>query len=54
MIDSIYIEIIDMPVAYSDDLRWRIVWLHVFLRLDANEVARMLFVSERSVYRYSR
>ena len=42
-----------MPVSYSNDLRWRIVWLHVFLRVAADEVARVMHVYERTVYRYA-
>ena len=42
-----------MPVSYSVDLRWRIVWQHVMLAKPADEVARMLFVSDRTVHRYA-
>lgn len=42
-----------MPRAYSNDLRWRIVWKHLFLKMDAEYVARMMYVSPRSVYRYT-
>ena len=42
-----------MPASYSEDLRWRIVWLHVFLRMEASEVARLLYVCTRTVYRYA-
>ena len=41
-----------MPVPYSDDLRWRIVWLNAFLEVEAAEVAKYMHVSERTVYRY--
>lgn len=43
-----------MTRAYSDDLRWRIVWLHHFLDISADEVARIMQVSERSVYRFTK
>jgi len=42
-----------MPASYTDDLRWRIVWHHLFLNIPADEVARLMFVSERTVYRYA-
>ena len=42
-----------MPVPYSVDLRWRIVWQHIMLAKPADEVANMLFVSERTVHRYA-
>ena len=29
-----------MPLPYSDDLRWRIVWKHLFLKVDAEDVAK--------------
>jgi len=40
-----------MPKSYSTDLRWRIVWLHVFLK-SIDEVATLLFISSRTVHRY--
>ena len=43
---------IKMPVAYSNDLRWRIVWLNVFMEIRAEDVAKLMYVSERTVYRY--
>ena len=43
-----------MYVSYSEDLHWRIVWLHVFLRMEASEVARFLHVCTRTVYRYAK
>ena len=42
-----------MPAPYADDLRWRIVWQHLFLNTPADEVARLMFVSVRTVYRYA-
>lgn len=41
-----------MPVAYSDDLRWRVVWMHVFQNIEAEEVAIVMKIGKRSVYRY--
>lgn len=41
-----------MPRAYSNDLRWRIVWQH-FLDVAAEKVAEIMQVSVRSVYRYT-
>ena len=37
-----------MPHAYLEDLRWRFVWLYLFLNVSA-EVARIMHVSERTV-----
>ncbi len=42
-----------MPLPYSCDLRWRIVWLNVFLAVSAQDVAKVMHVSERTVYRYA-
>ena len=42
-----------MPTSYSEDLHWRIVWLHMFMRMEASEVARLLHVCLRTVYRYA-
>ncbi len=42
-----------MPVAYSNDLCWRIVWLNVLLEVTAQDVAKVIHVSERTVYRYA-
>ena len=39
--------------AYSDDLRWRAVWLHIFSGLDNEEVRKLLYMSSRSVRRYT-
>ena len=41
-----------MPKLYSTDLRWRVVWLHVFLKKSIDEVATLLFISSRTVNRY--
>ena len=41
-----------MPVAYSEDLRWRAVWLHLYGNLTAAETASVFYISERTVYRY--
>ena len=41
-----------MPKAYSVDLRWRAVWLHVVSGMSSAEIAVVLFMAERSVYRY--
>ena len=42
-----------MPLPYSDDLRWRVIWMHVHLGLGAEGVASVMKISRRSVYRYS-
>ena len=41
-----------MPVGYSVDLRWRIVWLHLICGKSRYEIADLLFMSKRSVDRY--
>lgn len=41
-----------MPLAYSEDLRWRAVWLYLYKEVAAADIARFLYISERSVYRY--
>ena len=40
-----------MPKAVSSDMRWSVVWLHVFLKLSSAEVFD-LFISKKSVERY--
>ena len=42
----------NMPRAYSTDLRWRAVWLHLAHNLDVAEISQLLSVSPSSVYRY--
>ena len=42
-----------MPYPYSNDLRWRIIWHHICLKKPAEDVAKALFVSERTVLRYA-
>ena len=41
-----------MPSAYSEDLRWRVVWLYLYNDVAADDIARFMYISERSVYRY--
>ena len=41
-----------MPKPYSEDLRWRAVWLNVVRGMSPFEIADLLFMSERSVQRY--
>ena len=41
-----------MPKAYSEDLRWRAVWLNIVKGMTYTEVAEVLFMSEKSVCRY--
>ena len=43
---------VEMPVAYSEDLRWRAVWLCLYMEVRAEDTAKLLHISERSVYRY--
>ena len=44
--------LIIMPKAYSEDLRWRAVWLHLIRRLSYAEIADVLFMCKKSVKRY--
>ena len=41
-----------MPLAYSNDLRWRIVWLYHYKEKSIEEIQELLFISSRSVRRY--
>ena len=42
----------NMPKPYSEDLRWRAVWLSVVRGMSSLEISDLLFMSERSVQRY--
>lgn len=39
--------------AYSDDLRWRIVWMKEILGMKCSKVASLGLMSERTVQRYT-
>ena len=41
-----------MPRPYSDDLRWRAIWMKEFLGYSVDDVAATLFMSPRTVERY--
>ena len=41
-----------MPKSYSENLRWRAVWLAVVRGLSVREIASVLFMCEKSVHRY--
>ena len=41
-----------MPKSYSEDLRWRAVWLYIVRGMTFLEVADVLFMYVRSVQRY--
>ena len=41
-----------IPAKYSEDLRWRAVWLHLIRGLSISEIADVLFICKRSVERY--
>ena len=41
-----------MPLSYSVDFRWRVVWLRIAHGMSAIQVARQMCISERSVRRY--
>ena len=38
-----------MPKAYSEDLRWRAVWLNVVRGVSYKDIATTLFMSDKSV-----
>ena len=41
-----------VPKSYSEDLRWRAVWLHIAQGMSYQDISRLLYMSERSVQRY--
>ena len=41
-----------MPVPYSLDLRWRVMWLSLTRRYSAMEISQLLHLSERTVRWY--
>ena len=45
-------ESVKMPKSYSEDLRWRAVWLAVVRGLSVWEIASVLFMCEKLVHRY--
>ena len=42
---------VTMPIALSNDLRWRIVWLHYYKEIYCKEIADLLYVHLSTVYR---
>ena len=41
-----------MPRPYSEDLRWRAIWMKEFLRYSVDEVAAALYISPKTILRY--
>ena len=41
-----------MPRPYSNDLRWRAIWMVELLGYSVDEVAATLFMSPRTIERY--
>ena len=41
-----------MPRAYSQDLRWRSIWLTEITGFEIDEVSVLLQMSKRTIYRY--
>ena len=37
---------------YSEDLRWRAIWMKEFLRYSVDEVAAALYMSPKTILRY--
>ena len=42
-----------MPTPYSDDLRWRTVWLRIARDMEPREIADLLCIGESTVRRYT-
>jgi hypothetical protein len=49
-----YLRIRKMPKPYSDDLRWRLVWLKLFYGMSNVDISSTLFVSPKTVSRIYR
>ena len=49
-----YVRIRKMPQPYSDDLRWRLVWLKLFYGMSNVDISTTLFVSPKTVSRIYR
>ena len=43
--------IVNMPRAYSQDLRWRAIWLTEILGFKINEVSLLLHMSKKTISR---
>lgn len=41
-----------MPKAYSEDLRWRVIWLHFLQNKSVKDISKQLYLSESSIERY--
>jgi len=41
-----------MPIPYTIDLRWRIFWIYLTQDLSVAEIASLVCISERMVWRY--
>ena len=41
-----------MPRPYSEDLRWRAIWMKEFLGYSVDEVAAVLYMSPKTILRY--
>ena len=41
-----------MPLSYSNNLRWRIVWQYYYKQKSIADIQELLFVSSRSLRRY--
>ena len=48
----LYLYVIKIPRAYSQDLRWRAIWLTEILGFDINEVSILLQMSRKTISRY--
>ena len=41
-----------MPLAYSLDLRWRLIWFYIVHHLTTSDISKILSISERTIRRY--
>ena len=41
-----------MPIPYSLDLCWRVIWLHLAHHLNCKDISHQVSLSESTVYRY--
>ena len=44
---SARIAVASMPVAFSQDLQWHIVWHHLYKEASLQDIAEALYVSEK-------
>ena len=45
-------KVVKMLRSYSEDLRWRAVWLAIVRGMNVQQIASVLFICEKLVHRY--